>query len=474
MLAVRATIVSVPPVSGDPFPLPQVDADAVAQRMSAVVRHRTITVFATTGEPQAGADRASFERLRRTLADLYPRAHGAMTLELIEDSLLYTWPGTEADAAPVLFAAHTDVVPVEPGTESDWTHPPFSGAIEDGYVWGRGTIDDKLGTVGLLEAVELLVARGYAPRRTVLIALGHDEETGGKAGAATLAQELERRGVKPWFAFDEGGAVITDMLPGIDKPVALVGVAEKGYATVELSLQGEGGHSNMPPSRSTIGRLGEAVARLEADKFPTEARGSTGLMLDAITPHTPWLWRLVLANRWLFDPLIAWSLGTQQASNASVRTTTAVTRFDAGVADNVVASRARAIVNFRLLPGDSVQDVLEHVVDVIDDSEIEVRCAGECREATPRSDIDGEAFALVRRVLNSVYPDAVVAPYLVIGGTDVRYYQPLTEQGAFRFLPVRLSPNDRARMHGTDERIAIEDLRSAVQFYALLVEHAAG
>ncbi len=386
-----------------------------------------------------------------------------------------TAPGPSDPPGALCLLHHIDVVP----SEADrWSDPaskgPLSGAVADGYVWGRGALDMKGRTVGLLEAVELLVARGYAPRRTVLIALGHDEETGGKAGAATLAQELERRGVKPWFAFDEGGAVITDMLPGIDKPVALVGVAEKGYATVELSLQGEGGHSNMPASRSTIGRLGEAVARLEADKFPTEARGSTGLMLDAITPHTPWLWRLVLANRWLFDPFIAWSLGTQQASNASVRTTTAVTRFDAGVADNVVASRARAIVNFRLLPGDSVQDVLEHVVDVIDDSEIEVRCAGECREATPRSDIDGEAFALVRRVLNSVYPDAVVAPYLVIGGTDVRYYQPLTEQGAFRFLPVRLSPNDRARMHGTDERIAIEDLRSAVQFYALLVEHAAG
>ncbi len=473
MLSIRATMVSAPPAPRDLLAPPEVDAEAVARRMSTVVRHQTITVFATTGEPQAGADRASFERLRRTLADLYPQAHAAMSLELIEDSLLYTWAGSDPNAAPVLFAAHTDVVPVEPGTESDWTHPPFSGAIEGGYVWGRGAIDDKLGTVGLLEAVESLVARGYAPRRTVLIAFGHDEETGGKAGAATVAAELERRGVRPWFAFDEGGAVITDMLPGIEKPVALVGVAEKGYATIELTLQGEGGHSNMPPSQSTIGRLGAAVARLEADPFPTQARGSTGLMIDAITPHTPWAWRLVLANRWLFDPLIAWGLGTQQASNASVRTTTAVTRFDAGVADNVVASRARAIVNFRLLPGDSVQDVLEHVVDVVDDPEVEVRCAGECREATPQSDIDGDAFALVRRVLSSVYPDAVVAPYLVIGGTDVRYYQPLTEQGAFRFLPVRLSPSDRARMHGTDERIALEDLRSAVQFYALLVEHAA-
>ncbi len=473
VLAVRASTVSAPAIEGEPWPLPEVDADAVAQRMSAVVQHRTITVFATTGEPQAGADRASFERLRRTLADLYPGAHGAMTLELIEDSLLYTWTGTEPDAAPVLLAAHTDVVPVEPGTEADWTHPPFSGAVADGYVWGRGTIDDKLGTVGMLEAVELLVARGYAPRRTVLIALGHDEETGGKAGAATLAAELERRGVRPWFAFDEGAAVITDMLPGIEEPVALVGVSEKGYASVELTLQGEGGHSNMPPAQSTIGRLGEALARLEADQFPTQARGSTGLMIDAITPHTPWTWRLVLANRWLFDPVIAWGLGTQQASNASVRTTTAVTRFDAGVADNVVASRARAIVNFRLLPGDTVPGVIEHVREVVDDPEIQVRCAGECREATPQSDIDGEAFALVRRVLQSVYPDAVVAPYLVIGGTDVRYYQPLTEEGAFRFLPVRLSPSDRARMHGTDERISIEDLRRAVQFYALLLEHAA-
>ncbi len=473
VLLVRAGLASPREQTAEPLVLPDVDAEAVAQHMGAVVQHQTITVFGTTGDPQPGADRASFERLRRTLAELYPNAHRALQLEIIEDSLLYTWQGSDPDAAPVLFAAHTDVVPVEPGTEGDWTFPPFSGAIDGGFVWGRGTIDDKLGVVGLLEAVELLVSRGHEPRRTVILAFGHDEETGGLAGAATLAAELERRGVHPWFAFDEGGAVITDMLPGITRPVALVGVAEKGYATIELSLRGEGGHSNMPPPRSTIGRLGDAVSKLEAEQFDTEVRGGTGLMIDAITPHTPFLWRIALANRWLFDPMLAWALGTQQASNASVRTTTAVTRFDAGVADNVVASRARAVVNFRLLPGDSVDAVLQHVKDVIDDPEIQVQCAGVCREATEQSDVDGEAFDLIRGVLNSVYPEAVVAPYLVIGGTDVRYYQPLTEQGAFRFLPVRLSPEDRARMHGTDERIATDDLRSAVQFYTLLVQQAA-
>ena len=472
VLMVRAAMVSAPPPPGEALALPEVDADAVAARLSAVIQHRTITVFATTGEAQAGADRASFEGLRRTLTKLYPRAHAAMELELVEDSLLYTWRGTEPTAAPVLFLAHTDVVPVEPGTEDDWTQPPFSGAVEGGFVWGRGAIDDKLGVVGLMEGVELLVAMGFQPRRTVLFAFGHDEETGGKQGASVLAAELERRGVKPWFAFDEGGAVIRDMLPGIAAPVALVGVAEKGYATLELTLQGEGGHSNMPPPQSTIVRLGEALARLESDGFPTEIRGGTSLMVDAITPHTPFAWRIVLGNRWLFDPLIAAALGTQQASNASVRTTTAVTRFDAGVADNVVASRARALVNFRMLPGDTVDDVIAHANDVIDDPQIEVRCASECREATELSDVDGEAFALLRQVLASVYPDAVVAPYLVIGGTDARYYQPMTEEGAFRFLPVRLTPADRARMHGTDERIAVEELRTAVQFYAVLIEHA--
>lgn len=472
VLLTRAAMVSPQPAAGEPFALPEVDADDVAAHLGAVVRHRTITVLGTTGEPQPGADRASFERLRRELAELYPLAHAAMKLELIEDSLLYTWRGSDEDAAPVLFAAHTDVVPVEGGTEDDWTHPPFSGAVAEGYVWGRGSIDDKLGVVGLLEAVELLVARGVRPRRTVLLAFGHDEETGGSEGARSLAAELERRGVRPWFAFDEGGAIIEDMLPGISAPVALVGVAEKGYATVELKLAGEGGHSNIPPARSTIGRLGEAVARLEAEQMDTDIRGGTSLMVDAITPHAPFSWRILLANRWLFDPLIAWLLGQEQASNASVRTTTAVTRFDAGVADNVVASRARAVVNFRLLPGDTVEGIVEHVRGVVDDPEIEVRCVGGCREATPQSNVDGEAFALVRRVMTSVYPEAVLAPYLVIGGTDVRHYQPLTEEGAFRFLPVRLTPADRARMHGTDERIRVEDLGAAVQFYALLIERA--
>lgn len=473
VLTARAAMLTVPPQEASAFPLPQVDGDLVAQHMGEVVQHATITVLGTTGEPQPGADRASFERLRRSLADLYPQAHAAMKLELHEDSLLYTWPGSDPEAAPVLFTAHTDVVPIEPGTEASWTQPPFSGAIEDGFVWGRGTIDDKLGVVGLMEAVELLVGQGFKPRRTVIVAFGHDEETGGKQGAATLAGVLEQRGVRPWFAFDEGGAVIRDMLPGIAQPVALVGIAEKGYVTAELIATGEGGHSNMPPPRSPIGRLGEALHRLEDEPFPTRVGDGTDRMIDAIAPHTPLTWRIALANRWLFDPVIAWALGQEQASNASVRTTTAVTRFDAGVADNVLTSKARAVVNFRLLPGDTIEGVLDHVRDAIDDPSIEVRCAGECREATVASRTDGDAFALIRRALNSAYPQAVVAPYLVIGGTDARYYQPLTEQGAFRFLPVRLTPVDRARMHGTDERIAVEDLRVAVQFYAVLMEQAA-
>ncbi len=196
-------------------------------------------------------------------------------------------------------------------------------------------------------------------------------------------------------------------------------------------------------------------------------------MIDAIAPHTPFTWRLALANRWLLDPLIATALGTQQASNPAVRTTTAVTVFDAGVADNVLATRARAVVNFRLLPGDSVDDVLQHVRDVVDDEDITVRCSGVCREASAQSSTEGEAFALIQRSLSSVYPDAVIAPFLVIGGTDARHYQPLTEEGAFRFLPVRISPEDRSLIHGTDERISIRDLESAAQFYTVLMRDAA-
>jgi carboxypeptidase PM20D1 len=267
--------------------------------------------------------------------------------------------------------------------------------------------------------------------------------------------------------------VVIDAIPGVAAPVAFVGVSEKGYASFELVVEDEGGHSNSPPPTGAIGRLALAVSRLEDDQMPVDIRGATSLMMDALTPHAGFPLRIPLANRWLLEPVIEAFTASNPASNPTVRTTTAVTIFEAGVADNVLASRARAVVNFRLLPGDSVADVEAHIREVVDDDGIEVSCFGLCVEPSPIAPVDDERFGIVRSSIAQVYPDAVIAPYLVIGGTDARYYQAMAQDAAaYRFLPMRIAPADRTRLHGTNERIAVDDLAAGVRFYATLMKNA--
>ncbi len=475
LLVTRAAMLVGPAGSDRAAPsVPAVDEAAVAQRMSAVVRHRTVSLRTHGGEPCPDADPTQFEALHRTLRELYPRVHASLHREAVSTySALYTWPGTEPELSPVLLAAHLDVVPVEPGTENEWTHPPFSGAIDGGFVWGREAIDDKLGVVGSLEAIEHLLAAVAKTRRTVLLALGHDEEVGGERGAAQIAALLEERGITPWFMLDEGGLVIEGALPGVEDPVALVGIAEKGYASVQLKVRAEGGHSTMPSGPSSITILGRALARLEDNEFSPRISAPTAAMLDHIAPHASFGMKIALANRWLFDPVLARVLTLDPSSNASVRTTTAVTKFDAGSADNVLASTSTAVVNFRILPGQTVEDVMAHVHHVVGDERVEASCFGHCWDPSPVSPLDEEPFVLLQQTISDVFEGAVVAPYLVVGGTDARYYHPLTEAGAFRFMPVFFSPADRTRLHGTDERMSVEALGTAVRFYMALLQAAA-
>jgi carboxypeptidase PM20D1 len=226
--------------------------------------------FATIShEDPAQVDRAPFRELHRFLEESFPQVHHSLKREVIEEySLLYTWQGTDASLAPALFAGHIDVVPVESGTETEWQYPPFEGCVEEGYIWGRGALDDKVAVLGLLEAAEALLARGFQPHRTIYLAFGHDEEVGGTYGAKRIAALLQQRGVRLEFALDEGLAVTEGIIPKVSKPVAMVGIAEKGYLCLELSAESRGGHSSMPPSETAIGILSAAITRLERHPMP--------------------------------------------------------------------------------------------------------------------------------------------------------------------------------------------------------------
>jgi len=459
-----------PPPLAQRAPTPPAGLEAAAERLAAAVRIPTVS---HGEENNDGVN--NFPALHKLLETSFPLTHAKLKRELVGDSLLYTWQGSDPSLAPILITAHMDTVPVEPGTEAKWSHPPFSGAIADGYVWGRGTLDMKHVVMATLEAVESLLAQGYQPRRTILLAYGHDEEQGGKQGAAKITELLQQRKIHAEFSMDEGLVILNGFIPGAERPVAQIGLSEKGYMTLELSAKADGGHSSMPPQWTAVGRISRAVAQLEQHPMPASLDGPGGIGLRTMAPVLPFATRFAIANEWLLSPLILRQLDAAPATSAMTRTTTAPTMVSGGVKENVLPSEARAIVNFRLAPGDSVDDVEKHTVTAINDPAVQVRRAGStaATAATPVADMHSPGYQLIASAVGKVAPEALVGPGLVLAGTDSRHYG-LVSDAAFRFVPVRMTPADVPRIHGTDERISIANYGEMISFYqALLSEGAA-
>ncbi len=401
-----------------------VDAGAAAARLAGAVRFPTIS-----HERVEDTDTAAFLGLHEYFAATYPLVHATLAREAVAGlSLLYTWEGTEPGLEPVVLMGHMDVVPVVPGTEGDWLHDPFGGDLADGFVWGRGSMDDKVSVVAILE------------------------EVGGVRGASSIARLLEERGAQPYaLVLDEGGAVVEGIIPGVVGPVALVGIAEKGYVNVELLVEGTGGHSSTPPEQTNIGILAEAISELEENPFPTRFAGVSRSMFDWLAPEMPFTSRLALANLWLTEPLVTRMLLASPQTAAMVRTTTAVTIVEGGVKANVLPIRARAVVNHRILPGETRESVLERVRTVVDDDRVQVRVAGdEAVDPSPVSDVRGAAFQLLTRTIRQSLAgmDVKVAPYLVMGGTDAKWFSG-GSNAVFRFLPAPVGPEVLELAHGT-------------------------
>jgi carboxypeptidase PM20D1 len=440
---------------------------APEQNLAAAIRLETIS-----HEDRAAFDAEPFLALHRLLESAYPRLHAALQREVVaEYSLLYTWRGSDASLAPLLLTAHLDVVPVTAEALPDWTHPPFAGEIADGFVWGRGALDDKGSLIALLEAVEQLAAAGFRPERTIYLALGHDEEIGGAEGAGAITELLRQRGVRLWLSLDEGLAIVSGT-GGIAGSAALIGIAEKGFLTLDLTAREPGGHSSTPPRESAIGRLARAVQRLEENPLPARIDGVAAQMFEALAPQLPLERRLFIEHRGLFGPVLEWFLARDPATNALIRTTTAVTMVRGGVKENVLPQSATATVNFRLLPGDSVDEVVAQVRTIVDDDGIEIarRTADEASAVSPT---DGAQFEALRTALHEVDPGLPIAPALVLGGTDTKWYGQIAD-AAYRFVPFHFDPSDLRRPHGTDERISVQNLAWGVRFYGAFLRHAAG
>lgn len=442
-------------------------ATVSTERFREAVRFRTISVQdSTQWDPQPFLD------FHGWLHNAYPRVDSALTRETVNGySLLYTWKGSDTTRAPILLTGHFDVVPVEPGTDSMWTHPPFVGDTADGMLWGRGTADDKLSVIGLLEGVDLLIAQGFQPTRTVLLAFGHDEEVGGNRGAEHIARLLKQRYGKVAFLVDEGGVITEGVIPGVARRVAMIGVAEKSSMSVELSVMGAGGHSSIPPNHTALGILARAITRLEDEQMPARLTPATEAFLTNVAAEGSFAMRFAFANLAVMRPMIVQGLVRQAQTASVVRTTTAVTMASGSPKENVLPIRATAVVNFRVLPGDSVKGVLRHIAEVVADTMVRVRLLGDAREPSAITPFDTPEYATLEKTISQLYPDALPTPYLLGAATDTRHYEALTRH-IFRFVPAIFTAPLVSGAHGTNERIRLADFAYGVKFWAQLIRNA--
>lgn len=442
------------------------DESAALQRLQGALRIPTIAAV-----NPADLDVAAFETFHAYLREQYPLTFSRLNWHrLVDYSLLGEWKGQSETAQPIMLLAHMDVVPVQPGTESEWRFPAFDGTVADGFIWGRGALDDKSSLIAWLEAAEKLLAEGFTPPRTVYFGFGHDEEVGG-SGARAMSDWLAQRDVRLSFVLDEGGFVTKGLIPGIDGRVALIGPAEKGYTSLQLTARGLGGHSSMPPKHTAVGQIARAITRLENNPFPADLSYTVDTF-EYLGDEAPLLQRMIFANLWLFGPLAEKVMSDIPSTNAGIRTTTAATMVEGSPKDNVLPIIAKAVINFRILPGDTVESVYEHVTKVIDDPNIVIEPYTDfSNNPTKVSSIDGGAYETLSRIVRQVRPDTVVVPRLVVGATDARHLEPVSD-ASYRFLGLEVGPEQLAGMHGTNEHVSTESFFDSLRMYYLLLKNA--
>jgi carboxypeptidase PM20D1 len=414
-------------------------------------------------------DWSAFDDFAAAVERLYPLVHRHLERETIAGhSLLYRWRGAD-DAEPLVLMAHYDVVPV---VETEWENPPFAADIVgegvDAALHARGAIDDKGSLVAILEAVEALLAEGFAPRRDVYLSFGHNEETAGD-GAQAIVETLSERGVRPGLVLDEGGAVVDGVIPGVTVPTAMVGVAERGVMTLLLTAREGGGHASTPPALPATVRLARAIDRLHRRPFPRRIADPVRAMLSTIAPHAPQPLRGVFQNLTLTGPLVAAVFGRLGPEmNAVVRTTAVATQLSGAPGENVLATTARASINIRLLHGDSIASATAHVRRAIADDEVEVEVR-HGSEPSPISAWQGEAWRrIATAVADALGDDVVTTPYLQLGASDSRWFTAISDH-VYRFTPFHITRAERDALHSHNERIRVDVWLRGIGYYRALI-----
>ena len=465
-LAALAAVVVVRTLSFTPkpeepvAPMPvAVDREKVVRDMQDMVRCRTVS-----HADESLTDFAEFDRFHALLAERFPLVHKAAMLEHVgRTGLLYTLRGKKSNKPSVLMA-HYDVVPV---TEAGWTRPPFDAVIEDGCIWGRGTLDTKGTLLGVFEALEQLLAEGYIPEQDLYLSFAGDEEISGPSCPAIVSL-LKSRGIRPEIVLDEGGAVVSGAFPGVRREYAVIGIAEKGGLNLRFSMDSQGGHASTPPPKPILTQLASALVRIGKRPFKSRITPPVAQMLDTLGRHSTFLYRMIFANLWLFGPVLdLYCRLCGGELNALLRTTVAPTRFEGSPAYNVMPPKASFGVNIRLLPGDTIESASAYMKKTVANDKIRVEVVDGMNPSIVSS-TDCEGYGKLVHAIRQTWPEAIASPYLMMACSDSRHYCRITDK-VYRFSAMRLSKEERGLIHGNDERVPIDTLVTTVQFYVRLL-----
>ena len=439
----------------------ELDEEKIVADMVEMIRCKTISY-----NDDALIDQAEFKKFQDLLPKLYPEVHKTCKREFVPvNGMLYRWKG-KTDKDPVVLMSHYDVVPIE---ESQWDKPAFEGIVEDGVLWGRGTLDTKGTFCGIMEAAEKLIKEGFMPEHDIYFAFSGQEEINGPT-CSNIVDLLEERNIRPALVVDEGGAVVENVFPGVNRECALIGIAEKGLENIEFRAKSNGGHASMPPKHTIVGELAQAVVDVEKHPFPRQMTKPVREMLDTLGRHSTFAYKLLFANMWCLEPLfdkVCRASGGEL--NAMMRTTCAMTKMQAGKAFNVIPPAASVGMNLRLIGKDTVESARDYLEKTINNPNIEVSIF-EGRNPSTESDTNCEEYKRLCQAVKDTWTEALVSPYLMMACSDSWHYCRITDR-VYKFSAMKLSKEERGMIHGNNERVPIETLVKTVEFFVRLIKN---
>ncbi len=437
------------------------DKEKAVSALSAMIKCKTVSNL-----NRANEDDIEFEKFKKLLPELFPNIYEKCEYEELDQgrALIYRYKGKNSKS-PSILMAHFDVVPAD---EEKWTYPPFCGEVKDGFLWGRGTIDTKITLNAVMQALEKLICEGFIPENDIYLTFSGSEETSGN-GASMIVDKFEKAGIAPGIVLDEGGAVVKNAFPGVSKSTAMIGIAEKGMLIAEFSCESSGGHASFPKPKTPITKLSDACIAIKKHPFKYRICDATSAMFNTLAPHSSFFYRMLFANLWIFAPILS-TMGKLKGGeiNALVRTTCAFTQMKGSDAFNVIPTNAAMIANLRILPGETQETAIEHLKKAVNDYDITIRNSGGMQPSII-SDATCNEWDKISQTISETWSDTIISPYLMFACSDSRHWERLTNK-IYRFSPIELTDEERASIHGNNEKIHVDNIAKCVEFYIRFIQ----